>query len=131
MSSGRPAFSPIRKHGLRPILIAALYMLSLLIYGFGDSRWQLVAVSTGAFLGSLQVLLWVGRLLPQQFGLRILNLSFAIQLLALAAIGALNLPLGPAFHPFEIDPAGTPFRAVIGLLIVPISTLVVAMAWRF
>ncbi len=113
------------------VLGAPALAVLLALYGLGDSRWQLVAVAAGATLACVVACFWIARLLPRYVTLQVLIVSYAIQLAALATIAAIGLPLSPPAHPFDVNPAATPFRAVLAMLLVPVGGLLAAVLWRF
>src|SRR5262249_14383353 len=77
----------------------------------------------------LAAFLYVGQLLPRYHTMRLLIVSYALQLVALTAITVLGLPLSPPGHPFEINAAEAPFRVMLAVLTVPAGALTAVVAW--
>jgi hypothetical protein len=118
------------KSGTAEFILGGFAVVGLLaVYGVGESRAQLIAVASGGALLCLAGYILAGRLLPQFYASRLLIASYALQLVALAAIAALGLTLSPPFHPFEVNAAEAPFRVVLAILTVPAGALIAAMAW--
>src|SRR5262249_28948602 len=121
---------PTSKCGISGRVLAGLTLIGLLgVYGIADSRWQLTAVAIGGSAMCLAAFLYVGQLLPRYHTMRLLIVSYALQLVALTAITVLGLPLSPPGHPFEINAAEAPFRVMLAVLTVPAGALTAAVAW--
>jgi hypothetical protein len=108
----------------------AIFAVGLVAYGFGNSRQQLFVVAAAGCGFCLLAYLGISRLIPSYSAIRLLVFSYALQLVALAAIAALGLPLGPGHHPFEINAADAPIQSVLAMIIVPLGAVVAALAWR-
>lgn len=114
------------------VIFSELSVLALLaLYQFGDSRGQLIAVAASGCLVCLALFIGVGRLLPRYYAMRLLIVSYGLQLLALTAVALLGLPLSPVNQPFEANAADAPFTIVLAMLAAPAGALVVALAWWF
>jgi len=108
----------------------ATFAIALVAYGFGNSRHQLFVVSAAGC--SVCVLAYIGvrRLVPDYSAIRLVVLSYGLQLVALSAIPGLGLPLGPGHHPFEINAADAPIQSVLAMLVVTSGAVAGAFAWR-
>jgi len=73
----------------------------------------------------------VERLVRRSVALRLLILSYALQLVALACIAAFGLPFSPPYHPFQIDISESPIRSVAAILTAPVGTLIAGLLWSF
>ena len=125
-----------RRPGIRPGVdwlvpagIAAVFVLGMVAYGFGAGRVTLLIVAADGCISCLAAYIAVGRLMPRYYAPRLLIVGYGLQLLALFAIAALGLPLSPAYHPFDVNVADAPFRAVLAMLTVPAGALMAALAW--
>jgi hypothetical protein len=107
----------------------AIAGLALVSYGFGDSRHKLVVSAIAACASCLLGYVVASRLTPRYSAPRLIAVSYAVQLLALAAIGALGLPLGPGHHPFEISAADAPIQSVLAMAVVPLGAVLAAGCW--
>ena len=113
-------------------ILTGLSLLGLLaVYTIGDRRWQLIAVALGGCLACVAAYLSLRRLFPRYYAMRLLIVGYGLQLLALAAIAAMGVPLSPPYHPFEANAADAPFRVVLALLTIPTGTLIAGLTWLF
>jgi len=127
--SGRRRAAP---PDVRWLIFSGLSVLGLpALYLFADESGHLIAAAVGGCLVCLASFIAVGRLLPGYYAMRLLIVSYALQLLALIAIALLGLPLSPTYHPFEANAADAPFTIVLAMLAAPAGALVVALAWWF
>jgi hypothetical protein len=137
-ATARPAGIPQGLH-LQPtgraylLLPAGLTILGLgfVVYGLGDSRVKLIVAAIDACVVCSFAYFTVGRLQPRYWAPRLLLVSYALQFLTLAAIAIVGLPLSPPYHPFQINAADAPIRAVVAMLTVPAGTVIAAVAWWF
>jgi hypothetical protein len=105
--------------------------LGLLGYGMGTGRDKVFVAGIAACFVCLLSYVAVSRLMPRYYAARLMIVAYAVQLLALAAMAALSLPLGPQYHPFEINAADAPIRSVLAMLTVPIGAVAAAGVWYF
>src|SRR5262249_57917220 len=129
-----PSQHGYRTLGSRSLMIAFIVVacgVGVIVYGLSSDRGQLAVLAAQAAALSLIADIFVSHLLPGYTAPRLLIATYALQLATLAAIAAMQLPLSPPYHPFDVNAADAPFRAVAPMLIVPVTTVVVACAWRF
>ena len=107
------------------------FAIGLLCYGLGDDRNKVLVVAIGGCVVCLLVYDIVSRLVPRYFALRLLVVSYGLQLLALAAVAVLDLPLGPRYHPFDVNAGDSPIRAVLAMLAVPAGAMMAAVGWSY
>ena len=123
--NGRPGIRP----GAPWLVLTAIaaVVLGMVAYGSGEGRGSLLTVAAAGCISCLAACAAAGRLMPRYYAPRLLIVSYGVQLLALFAIAALGLPLGPPYHPFEVNAGDAPFRTVLAMLTVPAGTLMAAM----
>jgi hypothetical protein len=107
----------------------AVFGLGLFAYGLGDSRDKVVVAAGAGSVGCLIAYVGVGRLMPKYCAVRLIVVSYTLQLIALAAVAALGLPLTPPHHPFDISASDAPIQAVLAMLIVPAGAVIAAFVW--
>jgi len=133
-TAARPDGLAAAKPAGPPLLLPAVLMiigLGLVMYGVGDSRGKLAVAAIDGCVVCFFAYLAVGRLLPDYWAPRLLLVSYELQFFTLAAIAIVGLPLSPPYHPFEVNAADAPVRAVLGMLTVPAGTLMAAAIWWF
>jgi hypothetical protein len=118
-----------RLHLLAPIGLMILG-LGFVYYNLGEDRGKVAVVALNSVVACFGAYLAVGRLLPRYYAPRLFIGAFLLQCAALGAIALLGLPLGPPFHPFDVNAADAPVRSVLAMLMVPAGTLAAVAIWR-
>jgi len=142
MNLGSPALRPVAP-GLRPPARPAFYRLHLLApiglmilglgfvyYNLGQDRGKVAVVALNSGVACLAAYIAVAHLLPRYYAPRLFIAAFQLQCIALLAIALLGLPLGPPFHPFDVNAADAPVRSVLAMLTVPAGALAAVALWR-
>lgn len=108
----------------------AVLAAGTLCYAFADDRGKVLVLSLEASLACVVAYVGVVRLLPQPLTPRLLIASYQLQLLSLALIAGLGLPLSPPYHPFEISVSDAPLRVAAAMLMVPLAVVVGVLCCR-
>jgi len=118
-----------RLHLLAPVGLMILG-LGFVYYNLGQDRGKVAVVALNSVVGCFAAYVAVARLLPRYYAPRLFIVAFQLQCLALAGIALLGLPLGPPFHPFDVNAADAPVRSVLAMVMVPVGALAAVALWR-
>jgi len=118
-----------RLHLLAPIGLMILG-LGFVYYNLGQDRGKVTVVALNSVVACFAAYIAVAHLLPRYYAPRLFIAAFELQCTALVAIGLLGLPLGPPFHPFDVNAEDAPVRSVLAMLMVPAGALAAVALWR-